>query len=217
LANRATGLSWRVTTTSFPLDLNLRPLVAETYLKRFTNEKGDSWVLDRRTAEIRRQRPEVTAAERELYTLDLPEAPDRRVETLLAETIDPHAAIHRPLFGLVRTQAREKGIRMPGTSDRYAAFRLSLEQQRRRAKDLLRAVRVGDSAARRRLADALAPCSDAAAVKLTDAQFAIARLRSAHAFTQIPVSCEIWELPGNHSKLSHAGKRLRKAQASRCP
>src|SRR5918994_1747820 len=65
---------------------------------------------------------------------------------------------------------------MPGTSDRYAAFRLNFEQQRKRAKDLLRAVRAGDSAARRRLADALAPrAPDAAAVKLTDAQFAIAR------------------------------------------
>src|SRR5687768_14813770 len=69
-----------------------------------------------------------------------------------------------------------KGIRMPGTSDPYAGFRLNLEQQRKRAKDLLRAVRAGDSAARRRLADALAPrAPDAAAVKLTDAQFAIAR------------------------------------------
>ena len=37
-----------------------------------------------------------------------------------------------------------KGIRMPGTSDPYAAFRLNLEQQRKRAKDLLRAVRAGD-------------------------------------------------------------------------
>lgn len=65
---------------------------------------------------------------------------------------------------------------MPGTSDPYAAFRLNLEQQRKRAKDLLRAVRAGDSAARGRLADALAPrAPDAAAVKLTDAQFAIAR------------------------------------------
>ena len=65
---------------------------------------------------------------------------------------------------------------MPGTSDPYAAFRLNLEHQRKRAKDLLRAVRAGDSAARGRLADALAPrAPDAAAVKLTDAQFAIAR------------------------------------------
>lgn len=65
---------------------------------------------------------------------------------------------------------------MPGTSDPYAAFRLNLEHQRTRAEDLLRAVRAGDSAARRRLACALAPRAlDAAAVKLTDAQFAIAR------------------------------------------
>src|ERR1700730_4755024 len=66
----------------------LHHYLAEAYLKRFTDENGDLWVLDRRTADIRRQRPEVTAAERELYTLDLPEAPDRRVETLLAETVD---------------------------------------------------------------------------------------------------------------------------------
>ena len=43
-----------------------------------------------------------------------------------------------------------KGIHMPGTSDPYAAFRLNLEQQRKRAKDLLRAVRAGDAAAHRR-------------------------------------------------------------------
>ena len=65
---------------------------------------------------------------------------------------------------------------MPGTSDPYAAFRLNLEQQRKRAKDLLRAVRAGDPAARRRLADAVAlPVPDAATIKLADAQFAIAR------------------------------------------
>ena len=69
-----------------------------------------------------------------------------------------------------------KGIRMPGTSDPYAAFRLNLEQQRKRAKDLLRAVRAGDAAARRRLADAVAlPVPDAVTIKLADAQFAIAR------------------------------------------
>ena len=65
---------------------------------------------------------------------------------------------------------------MPGTSDPYAAFRLNLEQQRKRAKDLLRAVRAGDAAARRRFADAAAvPVPDAVTIKLTDAQFAIAR------------------------------------------
>ena len=65
---------------------------------------------------------------------------------------------------------------MPGTSDPYAAFRLNLEQQRKRAKDLLRAVRTGDAAARRRLADAVAlPAPDPVTLKLADAQFAIAR------------------------------------------
>ena len=64
---------------------------------------------------------------------------------------------------------------MPGTSDPYAAFRLNFEQQRKRAKDLLRAVRAGDAAARRRLADAVAlPVPDAVTIKLADAQFAIA-------------------------------------------
>jgi hypothetical protein len=65
---------------------------------------------------------------------------------------------------------------MPGSSDPYASFRLNLEQQRKRAKDLLRAVRAGDAAARRRLADAVAlPIPDAATIQLADAQFAIAR------------------------------------------
>lgn len=65
---------------------------------------------------------------------------------------------------------------MSGTSDPYAAFRLNFEQQRKRAKDLLRAVRAGDAAARRRLADAVAlPVPNAATIKLADTQFAIAR------------------------------------------
>src|SRR5688500_12113134 len=64
---------------------------------------------------------------------------------------------------------------MPGTSDPYAAFRLNLEQQRKRAKDLLRAVRAGDAAARRRLAAVALPVPDGVTTKLADAQFAIAR------------------------------------------
>jgi uncharacterized protein DUF1835 len=65
---------------------------------------------------------------------------------------------------------------MPGSSNPYAAFRLNLEQQRKRAKDLLRGVRAGDAAARRRFADAVGgPAPDATAIKLADAQFAIAR------------------------------------------
>jgi hypothetical protein len=65
---------------------------------------------------------------------------------------------------------------MPGTSDPYAAFRLNLEQQRKRAKDLLRAIHAGDAAARRRLADAVGlPVPDAGTHTLADAQFVIAR------------------------------------------
>ena len=65
---------------------------------------------------------------------------------------------------------------MPGPSDPYAAFRLNLEQQRKRAKDLLRAVRAGDAAAGRRLADAVGrQAPDAATITLAEAQFAVAR------------------------------------------
>ena len=80
---------------------------------------------------------------------------------------------------------------MPGTSDPYAAFRLNLEQQRKRAKDLLRAVRAGDPAARRRLGDALAPrVPDAAALKLTDVQFAIARELGFASWRDLRATCD---------------------------
>ena len=79
-------------------------------------------------------------------------------------TIDSRTAIHRLLFQPSADAGTRKKIRIPGTSDPYAAFRLNLEQQRKRAKDLLRAVRAGDAAA-----------PDAATMKLADAQFAIAR------------------------------------------
>src|SRR5262245_1076119 len=65
---------------------------------------------------------------------------------------------------------------MPGPVDPYAAFRLNLEQQRKRAKDLLRAVRAGEASAHRRLADAVArPVPEAATIRLAEAQLAIAR------------------------------------------
>jgi hypothetical protein len=75
---------------------------------------------------------------------------------------------------------------MPGTSDPYAAFRLNLEQQRKRAKDLFRAVRAGDAAARRRLADAVGPrVPDPVTLKLADAQFAIARELGAGSWPEL--------------------------------
>lgn len=65
---------------------------------------------------------------------------------------------------------------MPASSDPYAAFRLNLEQQRKRAKDLLRAVRAGDAAARQRVATTVGHAlSGDGAVQLAHAQLAIAR------------------------------------------
>ena len=66
----------------------LHHYLARAYLKRFTDENGDLWVLDRAAAKIRRQRPEVTAVERELYSLDLADGQDRMVEQLLADHVD---------------------------------------------------------------------------------------------------------------------------------
>jgi hypothetical protein len=56
-----------------------------------------------------------------------------------------------------------------------SAFRLNLEQQKNRAKDLLRAAKSGDSQALARLTTGNARPSEPATVKLADAQFAIAR------------------------------------------
>lgn len=61
---------------------------------------------------------------------------------------------------------------------RHSAFYFNLEQQRKRAKDLLRDVRVGDPDALRRIADAHSSSTNRlpiSTVKLTDAQLTIAR------------------------------------------
>jgi hypothetical protein len=77
----------------------LHHYLAEAYLRHFTDEGGNLHVLDRRTREIRRQRPEVTAAERELYTLYTDGQPDRAVERFLAEHVDG------PGLGVISTLA----------------------------------------------------------------------------------------------------------------
>jgi Domain of unknown function (DUF1835) len=64
---------------------------------------------------------------------------------------------------------------MPGTPDPYGPFRLNLEQQRKRAKDLLRGVHAGDRDALSRLRMATDGRVAADDVKLTDAQFVVAR------------------------------------------
>ena len=67
----------------------LHHFLPEAYLRRFADEHGDLWVLDRKQGIVRRQSPEVTAAERELYTLeDDGGERDRRVESALADFVD---------------------------------------------------------------------------------------------------------------------------------
>ena len=46
----------------------LHHYVPEGYLRRFVDDEGALWVFDRRRQEVRRQRPEVSGAEREMYT-----------------------------------------------------------------------------------------------------------------------------------------------------
>jgi hypothetical protein len=67
----------------------LHHFLPEAYLRRFSDERGDLWVLDRKAGVVRRQSPEVTAARRELYTVEDGDGErDRRVESALAELID---------------------------------------------------------------------------------------------------------------------------------
>jgi hypothetical protein len=67
----------------------LHHFLAEAYLRRFADEHGDLQVLDRKQGIVRRQSPEVTAAERELYTLeDNGGERDRSVEIALADFVD---------------------------------------------------------------------------------------------------------------------------------
>lgn len=72
-----------------PNEPKLHHFLPEAYLRRFADERGDLWVLDRKQGVVRRQSPEVTAAERELYTLEHDSGDrDRRVESALADFVD---------------------------------------------------------------------------------------------------------------------------------
>lgn len=66
----------------------------------------------------------------------------------------------------VRTQVSDKGNPMTAPSAPYAHFRLNLEQQKKRAKELLRAARAGDPAAAARFSST---------PQLAEAQYLIAR------------------------------------------
>lgn len=64
-------------------------ILPEAYLRRFTDEHGNLWVIDRKLGVVRRQSPEVTAAENEMYTLDTDDGErDRSVERALADLVD---------------------------------------------------------------------------------------------------------------------------------
>lgn len=72
-----------------PNEPKLHHFLPEAYLRRFADERGDLWVIDRKQGIVRRQSPEVTAAERELYTLEDERGErDRRVESALADLVD---------------------------------------------------------------------------------------------------------------------------------
>lgn len=64
---------------------------------------------------------------------------------------------------------------MAGSRDPYAHFRLNLEQQRKRAKELLKSAKAGDARALARLACSGATSADGAPPKLAAAQLTIAR------------------------------------------
>jgi hypothetical protein len=66
----------------------LHHYLPEGYLRGFLDSTGVLWVFDRRTGEVRRQRPETSGAEREMYTLDSDTEPNREAETLLAAHVD---------------------------------------------------------------------------------------------------------------------------------
>lgn len=72
-----------------PNEPKLHHFLPEAYLRRFADERGNLWVIDRKQGIVRRQSPEVTAAEREMYTLeDDGGARDRSVESALAGLVD---------------------------------------------------------------------------------------------------------------------------------
>ncbi len=121
-----------------PNEPKLHHFLPEAYLRRFADERGDLWVLDRKQGIVRRQSPEVTAAERELYTLeDDGGERDRRVESALADLVDgPGQHAIRVLDEGGRLSGEDAGklaIFVSGLYVRTPAFR---EQHRQLAEQM---------------------------------------------------------------------------------
>jgi hypothetical protein len=121
-----------------PNQPRLHHFLPQAYLRRFADERDDLWVLDRKHGVVRRQSAEVTAAERELYTLedDCGER-DRSVERALADHVDG------PAQGAIRVI--EEGGRLSGDeAGKLATFVAGLyvrtpafrEQHRRLAEQM---------------------------------------------------------------------------------
>jgi hypothetical protein len=121
-----------------PNQPKLHHFLPEAYLRRFADERGDLWALDRKHGIVRRQSPQVTAAERELYTLedDCGER-DRSVESALADRVDgPGQHAIRVLDEGGRLSGEEAGklaIFVSGLYVRTPAFR---EQHRQLAEQM---------------------------------------------------------------------------------
>ena len=121
-----------------PNQPKLHHFLPQAYLRRFADERGDLWVLDRRQGIVRRQSPEVTGAERELYTLEDDRGErDRRVESALADLVDgPGEHAIRVLDEGGRLSGEDAGklaIFVAGLYVRTPAF---LEQHRQLAEQM---------------------------------------------------------------------------------
>jgi hypothetical protein len=69
-------------------DPKLHHYLPQAFLRGFADSDGTLWTYDRRTQEVRKQRPEISGAEHELYTIETDGKKNRRREQLLAQCID---------------------------------------------------------------------------------------------------------------------------------
>jgi hypothetical protein len=121
----------------------LHHYLPQAFLKRFADEHGQVWVLDRQRAEIRPQPVEVTAAERELYTIDADDGTkDRGLEHWFAEMVDgPSVTVLQGLHDgedLKETDRRTLSLFAAGMFLRTPAFRETTRQMSDQMADWLR-------------------------------------------------------------------------------
>lgn len=77
-----------------PNEPKLHHFLPRAYLRGFSDANGSLWVCDRLRGAVRRQRPDNTGAEQEMYTRELGEKRNRDVERVLAQAVDgPGSAV----------------------------------------------------------------------------------------------------------------------------